>query len=251
MGLMAEVQRGGGGATPAAPAPGPLQERTAVSVSPPPRRPPVLTFARKILLSLMGLGVISAIVGGTMQNTRSSFTATVANPANSFAVGTLKMTNGTCTGVVASYCGAFTFSAGKLQPGMAYPKLLTIANSGTLPAMMSLQIQNVQDVTGTLSGHVNITIHDDSQPACLYGTAGAPAGTACDALTNAALLDGFAGIPASIQIFGLTRADHRWEPAESHNITFTVEIDPVCPGTPSSLCDGWQTAFDVVWSGAQ
>ena len=59
----------------------------------PAERPKFFTFGRKILLSLLGLGTMSAIIGGTMQGTHSAFTASVSNAGNTFAAGTLTMTN--------------------------------------------------------------------------------------------------------------------------------------------------------------
>src|SRR5207247_34105 len=84
----------------------------SITEAPARRRPPFLTFGRKILLSLMGIGVISAIVGSTIGTTRSAFTATVSNPSNAFAAGTLTMTNsvGSCSAVITASCGALTFN---------------------------------------------------------------------------------------------------------------------------------------------
>lgn len=239
------------------------------------RRPPVLTVTRKILLTLVGLGIVSAIVGGSMQSTRSSFTASVVNPTNSFASGTLTMKNdglpacNTGNGVVASACGTFTLNGGThLVPGTAYMQTITVTNAGSLPARMMLQLQNIVNGTGTLSGHVNISIHDDfaATAACLYGTA---AGLACATLAGlTATPDALTAVPATIPLPGTwnvagsltcSATPFCWKAnspssggvAEAHPFTFTIEIDPVgCPGSPST-CDNWTTSFDVAWVGQQ
>lgn len=280
VGLMAEgTQVVGTVAAEAAPA--------AVAASPAdagPRRPhrPVLTVWRKILLTLVGFGAVSAIVGGSMQNTRSTFTASVVNPTSSFTSGTLTMKNdgaagcNTGNGVVASSCGSFSLSAGAhLAPGSPVTQTITITNGGTLPAKMQLVIPQTSIIDGgggTLSQHVNITIHDDfaSTAACLYGTANVPTAPACDDLTNlSGTSDGLTSVPASIPLPGTynvagslscNATPFCWKAAstssgnsaESHTFTFTIEIDPgFCPGTTGSTCDGWTTTFDVIWIGQQ
>ena len=229
-------------------------------------RPPVFTFTRKILLTLMGIGFISAIIGSTVQGTRSSFTASVVNPSNTFASGTLTMDNnnnsGTaCTAKIASACGALdnlSFAvAGKLQPGNIYNQKVTIKNSGNLPATMSIQLQNIANGTGTLSGHVNLTIDDVTQHACIYGTgfgtSGVAPSTDCDNLTNASgVSDVLTSGPTTATAVTGAGSAGRWNPGDSHDLWFTIEIDPgFCPGTSGSTCDGWTTTFDIVWTAQQ
>ena len=280
VGLMAEgTQAMGTLAAETAPAAGAMSPHADAS-----RRPhrPVLTVWRKLLLTLVGLGVVSAVVGGSMQNTRSTFTASVLNPTSSFTSGTLTMKNdgsAGCTsgnGVVASSCGSFSLSAGaKLAPGSPVSQTITITNGGTLPAKMQLVIPQSRLIDGgggTLSQHVNITIHDDfaSTAACLYGTANTPTAPACDDLTNlSGTSDALTSVPASINIPGTyhvagslscASTPFCWaaasassgNSAESHTFTFTIEIDPgFCPGTTGSTCDNWTTTFDVIWIAQQ
>jgi hypothetical protein len=285
VGLMAEGTQTMGTLAAEAP-PAAVTTSSAVGAPPRARRRPVLTVWRKILLTLVGFGVVSAIVGGSMQNTRSSFTASVVNPTSSFTSGTLTMKNdgsAGCTsgnGVVASTCGSFSLSAGAhLAPGSPVTQTITITNAGTLPAKMQLVIPQsrivdgcVSNCPGTLSQHVNITIHDDnpSTAACLYGTANGPTAPACDSLTNlSGVSDGLTSVPSSINIPGTyqvagslscSSTPFCWaaastssgNSAESHTFTFTIEIDPgFCTGALPTGCDGWTTTFDVIWIAQQ
>ncbi len=250
MGLVAEVQEWVGPAAVTPPSADAPLEQPATTPKAPRKRPHVFTFGRKLLLTFMGFGVISAVIGGTMQTTRSSFTTSVVNPGSTFAVGTLKMDNsvGSCSGVVASNCGTFDFgSSSKLSPGTTYPYSITITNSGTLPATVSLKVTNGQD-TNSLLTKTNITIYDSDKGKCLFGTAGA---ASCDTLNNSAVIaaDTYAQIPSSIAINGLTRGDNRWEPGEAHHITFTVETDST--QCASLACDNDTASIDLIWYAVQ
>jgi len=185
-----------------------------------------LAFSRKLLLSLLGVGAIGAVVGGGTIGTAAKFTATSVNPSNTFAAGTLTMTNsgsGSCVGILASACGTVAItSAGtatiiatgvsNLLPGNAVSGSLIITNAGSLPAKVTVAFANLSgsansnasqclsSTTGlgtctNLTQTLNLTLHDDSCTGCsgattnycLYGrNAGNPGSGACDTLTGAA-----------------------------------------------------------------
>ncbi|HLG71574.1 MAG TPA: TasA family protein [Chloroflexota bacterium] len=193
-----------------------------------------LNLFRKVCLTVMGVGVISSLMS---VGTFATFTATATNPNNTFAAGTLKLSTSSntspittasnsnlsgaanetntsgdfgsttaCTTVAASSCGyviqTTNVTSDGLQPGQYVKGHITLTNSGSLPAIVTLNIQQMfsstatnpngtgtaqtdcpNDINGTvlatscaaLGGALNITIHDDStfagaNGACLYGS---------------------------------------------------------------------------------
>src|SRR5438552_3156719 len=114
--------------------PQPLTNPTA------PRHP----MLRAILFSLLCLGMLTTVITG---NTMASFQATATNASNSFAAGTLLMTNGSCTQVaVGTSCGSlFTVNNTGLIPGDYRSSTFTLTNSGALPATMKLSVGTVTD----------------------------------------------------------------------------------------------------------
>src|SRR5579883_3372137 len=160
VGLMIAPAASSGDAASFVPAP---EAAAPSAVEPPSTRSAALGLFRKLLLTLIGIGVIGSAIGGSMMTTHSAFTTTVVNPSNTFAAGTLKMTNSAssnCTRVAASACGALDsdfagtanayFQAAtnsgctpgcELAPGVPQAGKVEISNSGTLPATMSLSIR--------------------------------------------------------------------------------------------------------------
>jgi predicted ribosomally synthesized peptide with SipW-like signal peptide len=135
-----------------------------------------LTLSRKVCVSAMGIGVISML--GSI-GTFAAFTATTTNPGNTFTAGNLTLTDTTgftsptitlgqgapnLTGsdprtasdcpvaIVAFVCSSLLRSVNVAAPGIEAGQYLqgtiTIANSGTLPATISLQIQNIKTNNG-------------------------------------------------------------------------------------------------------
>ena len=81
-----------------------------------------MSLTKKILLSVLGVGVVGSLVG---MGTFASFTATVTNPNNSFSTGTLALD---------THRGANSFiEALGLKPDDSKTELLEVKNAGSLP----------------------------------------------------------------------------------------------------------------------
>jgi uncharacterized repeat protein (TIGR01451 family)/predicted ribosomally synthesized peptide with SipW-like signal peptide len=212
----------------------------------PPAQDPWLGFARKMLLSLLGIGVIGAIVGAGTMGTASKFTASVVNSGNQFTAGTLKMDNSgssSCTGVVASACStlSLTSNAG-MSPGDVATGTVTVKNSGTVPATMTMKASNVS--SSGLESSLNFTVFDGATSTCLYGS-GCTA--TCSSLSGvSSVTSSFANISAT-PVNGSTRSDHRWEPSESHTFTVCVEVI----STATSAVQNLTASIDFIWAGVQ
>ncbi|HUZ76140.1 MAG TPA: hypothetical protein VMV93_01015 [Chloroflexota bacterium] len=222
---------------------------------PGPKRLP-FGFASKLLLSLMGLGVIGAAVGGTMNVTRSSFTASVVNPGNTFVAGTLTMDNSgnsPCSGVLASACGTLSLSTNtNMVPGDFATGVVTIKNSGTLPSLMTL---STQPSSVGLESSLNLTITEflDSGNTvfyCVYGQSGSSGSGACDSTTNAGTTtDVFTPSHSNLSLPGYASGSTttRWAPGESHDFLVTVEL----ANTALATVAGKTATIDLIWTGIQ
>ena len=218
------------------------------------RSPSGLSLSRKLFLSLLGLGAIGAVVGGGMKTTMSSFTATTVNPGNTFAAGTLQMGNSasaSCAKVIASSCGTLSLSLNTgMMPGDIATGTVTITNSGTLPALMTLATQNAKNVTGTtLAGLLNMTIQDDSGSGyCLYGKTGAPTTGTCDSLAGLTSVThaftNVAAIALPSYSAGTFNAAGRWAAGEQHTFTLSVEVASTAVASTSA-------SIDLVWTAVQ
>lgn len=230
-------------------------------------------FVRKLSLSILGISLIGAAIAGGMKGTLSAFTATTVNPSTSFTAGTLTMTNtggsggaaGCSSGVISASCGTFTFDSGKLAADTQYPTSntpqLTITNSGTLPASMSLQVTNFQFTnlgtnTAILNTAANVNVSVTMDPAgsakCLYdnhGTSGACLSLTSQAVGYSPLSTAITNTAAAPISLPGTAASQKWAASESHTFLFYVEIPSgVCSGT---ACDNQQVTFDVIWTAIQ
>ncbi|HEU0167050.1 MAG TPA: hypothetical protein VFS62_04675 [Chloroflexota bacterium] len=135
------------------------------------------TFVRRLCISLIGVGLASMLADG---GTFAAYTATTTNPNDTFAAGTLKLTdttglpttpfngvsapngNGTsdprgsgtdCSGSsIASACKGIIKSvnvaAKGIEPGQYLTAKVTITNAGTLPATIAMQVQHLETANG-------------------------------------------------------------------------------------------------------
>src|SRR5690349_9520129 len=179
-----------------------------------------LNLFKKVCLTVMGVGVVSSLVS---VGTFATFTAATTNTSNSFTSGTLTLTNVTSSvgaaqtlvgsgtapqtlasqnassgtdcssGVVANSCATVlsvsNVVASGLEPGEFVQGQLAITNSGSLPATVALQVQNLLTTVPTCGTGatcadpgpaLNITINDSTSGKCLFGDASgvaAPSGS--------------------------------------------------------------------------
>lgn len=105
----------------------------------------------------MALGALLTLLlaAGAVIGSGADFTAASANPANTFASGTLAMVN--------SKAGAAVLTASNLRPaGAPAPGLVDIQNSGTLSGVFVLSRGSItdSDAVNPLSGKLNVTVVD-------------------------------------------------------------------------------------------
>lgn len=162
-----------------------------------------LSLTKKILVSLLGLGVVGSLVG---MGTFASFTAQTTNPSNTFATGTLVLSNqknaataclstagGTTDSNANGACDTL-FTLATKKPTDSSTVNLTLKNEGTLAAS-ALKVYSASCAndnasgesyrgTGLMCGKVQVYIQEYSDSgrttvsACRYG--GAAVANTCD-----------------------------------------------------------------------
>jgi spore coat-associated protein N len=112
----------------------------------------VLTSQPKLALGALLTLLLAA---GAVVGSGADFTASSANPSNTFASGTLTIGN--------SKEGTALFTASNLRPGdSATPGIVDIENTGSLSGAFTLSTSNVtnSDAGNPLAGKLNLTVVD-------------------------------------------------------------------------------------------
>jgi hypothetical protein len=169
---------------------------------------------KRILVPLAGLLVASAIAVGS----GADFVANSVNSANAFSTGTLDQGN--------SRKDTYIFSASNLKPGDIVNGKVTIANTGTLPAIIKLSENATNGFTTKANLTLTITQTGSTTPVWT-GTFGA--------LTGAAAVDlgEFAAGESREYTFSVTLAQsaNNTEQGKSATATYTWNSTQTAPTT--------------------
>jgi spore coat-associated protein N len=99
--------------------------------------------------TIAALAVVLAAVGITV-GSGANFTASAANPTNTFTAGTLS---------IGSSSSSALFNATNLKPGDDVPGTVDIQNTGSLPGTFTLSTSRVTDASSLL-GQLDLKIED-------------------------------------------------------------------------------------------
>ena len=152
------------------------------------------------------LGALAALAAavGVAVGSGASFTASSANPSNTFAAGTLSIVN--------SKEAAAVLTANGMKPGSSATGTVDIQNSGSLSGAFTLARSNLanSDATNPLSAKLNLVVKDCGDfslgtPLCEVTDPQKYSGT-ISGMTSAVALGTFAG-------------------SEKHRYEFTVTLD--------------------------
>lgn len=99
--------------------------------------------------TVAALAVVLAAVGVTV-GSGANFTASAANPTNTFTAGTLS---------IGSSSSSALFNAANLKPGDTVSGTVDIQNTGSLPGVFTLGTSNVTDAAGLL-GQLDLKVED-------------------------------------------------------------------------------------------
>ena len=174
----------------------------------------------RALLGLAALVAATAVAVGS----GASFTASSANPSNTFAAGTLSILN--------SKEGLAVLTASNMKPGDSATGTVDVQNSGSLSGAFTLSRSNIVDSDGTnpLSAKLNLVVKD-----CGDFSSGTPT---CDAGDPQAYSGTIAAM-GSVALGTFAAAEkHRYEFA----VTFDSSAGNAYQGDSSSVQFDWNAS---------
>lgn len=181
-----------------------------------------------MLAALLGLALVAAMITRTSQ---AAFSATTDNTGNTFAAGTVVLTDN--DGATA------LFSVAGMEPGDVVTRCIQVTYEGTIttPSGVVVYSGGYNNVTGTLSDHLNVTIDE--------GT-----GTAADCSDFA--LDQNILAPTTLTTFFATHNGYAngvgtWVPTTTpESVAYRVAVE-LLPGTPDTEQGSSTDAVAFVW----
>ena len=179
--------------------------------------------ARHPLRALGALGALVAAVAVAVGSS-ASFTATSANPSNTFAAGTLSILN--------SKEGLAVLTASNMKPGDSALGTTDVQNTGSLSGVMALAKSNVvdSDSSNPMSAKLNLVVKD-----CGDFSSGTPT---CDA-GDPQRYSGTISAMGSVALGTFVAAEkHRYEFA----VTFDASATNVYQGDSSSVQFDWDAS---------
>jgi predicted ribosomally synthesized peptide with SipW-like signal peptide len=175
---------------------------------------------RRALAALAALAVAGAVAVGSS----ASFTASSANPNNTFAAGTLSILN--------SKEGLAVLTASDMKPGDSASGTVDVENSGSLSGAFTLSRSNIVDSDGSnpLSAKLNLVVKD-----CGDFSSGTPT---CDA-GDPQRYSGTIAAMGSVALGTFAASEkHRYEFA----VTFDASAGNAYQGDSSSVQFDWNAS---------
>jgi len=183
---------------------------------------------QKLLLTVMVVGLGGALAGFGVF---SAFSSTTSNPGNTFAAGTVSLSDNDGSSAM--------FATTKAKPGVNYDKCIKVTYAGTLDATVKLYVDSIS----ADGSKVNVDIHKSTV-----------AGQASDADCTGFVADGAAIYTGTLAAFGTAHSDWanglaanpgaatKWaqNDALSYRLRLTVPDDNANQGASIS-------AFELTW----
>jgi spore coat-associated protein N len=175
---------------------------------------------------LRSLGALSALVAAVAVavGSSASFTATSANPSNTFAAGTLSILN--------SKEGLAVLTASGMKPGDSATGTVDVQNTGSLSGAFTLSRSNIVDSDGAnpMSAKLNLVVKD-----CGDFSSGTPT---CDAGDPVKYSGTIAAMGSSALGTFAANEKHRYEFA----VTFDASAGNAYQGDSSSVQFDWNAS---------
>lgn len=172
------------------------------------------------------LGALSALIAAVAVavGSSASFTATSANPSNTFAAGTLSILN--------SKEGLAVLTASGMKPGDSATGTVDVQNTGSLSGAFSLSRSNIVDSDGAnpLSAKLNLVVKD-----CGDFSSGTPT---CDAGDPQRYSGTISAMGTSALGTFVAAEKHRYEFA----VTFDASANNAYQGDSSSVQFDWNAS---------
>jgi spore coat-associated protein N len=175
--------------------------------------------------TLAALATVLVAVGITAAS-GADFTATSANPTNTFSTGTLSISN--------TKAGAAVLTASNMKPGdPAATGQVDIGNSGTLSGAFTLSRTGLTNTDGVnpLSAKLNLTIVD-----CGDFSSGTPTCAGGDPVVYSGTV---AGMSSAVDL-------GTWTGGEKHRYEFSVDVDT----SAGNVYQGDSSQVEFTWNAA-
>lgn len=183
-----------------------------------------MTLARRLVLSLLVLGLGGAAIGAA---TSSAFSSTTANPSNSFAAGTVFLSD--------NDAGSSLLSLSSAAPGTSASGCIKVTYGGSLPASVRLYAST----TGSLAQYLNLTVTRGTDPAPSFPSCSGFSPDSSDytgAGPGVVYSGTLSNFTASYTSFASGLADPQtWNANDAHSYRFTVTLPSSAPAAAQGL----------------
>jgi len=189
--------------------------------------------ARKVLLTLLVLGAFGAVSGAA---TFSAFSSQTANAANSFAAGTVELTDNDLGGAMLSLSNA--------QPGASDTSCVLVTYSGSLSSTVRLS----GTLTGTLAPYLTLTVIRGDDPTPAFDDCNGFVADSTDYVGSGpgvvfqGALSAFPSTYAAGLVDPLAASPETWTTGETHTYRFAVSLadDNGAQGLTSTASFTWE-----------
>jgi spore coat-associated protein N len=170
--------------------------------------------------TISALAVVLAAVGLTV-GSGANFTASSANPANTFTGGTLSIGNSAASAIL---------NATNLKPGGTATGLVDIQNTGSLAGAFTLSTSNAVDSTPSLLGQLDLKVKD-----CGVFSGSTPPDCASATVVHSGKVNAVGSV--SLGTFAAA-VKHRYQ----FDVTLPSDTPNTYQGTTASLQFDWDAA---------
>ena len=189
-----------------------------------------MSLGRKLLLSLVVLGLAGACAGAA---TWSALSGTTTNPGNNFSAGTVSLGDNDAGGAVVSLPATS-------RPGDSATGCIKLTYTGSLPAAVRLH----GTTSGMLAPYLNLVVERGTQasaafPSCTgFSADTADYGHGANGIVYQGPLSGYPGSYGA----GVVDADGSWTSGEARTYRFQVTLgsDPAAQGQSDSATFRWE-----------
>jgi predicted ribosomally synthesized peptide with SipW-like signal peptide len=190
-------------------------------------------MARKILLTLLVMGAFGAVSGAA---TFSAFSSQTSNSTNSFAAGTVQLTD--------NDLGAAMLSLSNAQPGATDTSCILVTYAGSLSSTVRLY----GAVAGALAPYVTLTVTRGDDPTPVFDDCNGFVADPTDyvgAGAGVVYQDALSAFPASYAaglVDPLAASPETWTTGETHTYRFAVSLadDNGAQGLSSTASFTWE-----------
>jgi hypothetical protein len=189
--------------------------------------------ARKILLTLLVIGAFGAVSGAA---TFSAFSSETTNAANSFAAGSVELTD--------NDLGAAMLSLSNAQPGATDTSCILVTYSGSLSSTVRLY----GAFTGTLAPYLTLTVTRGDDPTPVFDDCNGFVADSTDyvgagqGVVYQGALSAFPSTYAAGLVDPLAASPETWTTGETHTYRFVVSLadDNGAQGLTSTAVFTWE-----------